>query len=81
MLTVPPEWQSDQMQTALKECITALQSVFVQRHTIISTKSTQDEMLKQQEAMAASQMTASIPNGQKYSMSDALDQAFAVTHL
>ena len=32
VLEVPSEWQSDEMQHALKECITTLQSVFVNRH-------------------------------------------------
>ena len=68
------------MQSALRECITTLQSVFVQRHTIISTKKAQDEVEKQQVTTAASSMAPATPTGE-YQVSSALDQAFAGTHM
>ena len=68
------------MQNALRECITTLQSVFVQRHTIISTKKTQDEVCKQQVTTAATSMVPPTPTGE-YQMSSALDQSFAGTHM
>ena len=80
MLSVPPEWQSDLMQNALRECITTLQSVFVQRHTIISTKKTQDEVVKQEVTTAAASMAPPTPTSE-YQVSSSLDQAFAGTHM
>ena len=77
-LSVPPDSQSDQMQTALKECITALQSVWVQRHTIISTKKTQEEIRLQ---TSTSSLTAPPTMPSENKVSDVLDQAFASTHL
>ena len=68
------------MQNALRECITTLQSVFVQRHTIISTKKTQDEVVKEEVTTAATSMAPPTPTSE-YQVSSALDQAFAGTHM
>ena len=70
MSAVPPQTQSVQMQSALQDCITSLQHVYVQRHSIIAAKSdlTGAKLQEVQLPMASTKPDI------------ALDQAFATSH-
>jgi len=74
---VPPVWQSEQMQLALKECITAMQNAFVQRHTIITTKKSQHDLA----TSLGSNLAITPDQIQLHSqMDNVLDQAFVNSH-